>query len=356
MYQKAPISERVARIRQKYRTTKPKLDPHRYRLVTEFYMNNPDLTGILKRAYNLANLFENMPTPIHEDELIVGYPGETFRSSPMFPENHFQWMKTELDDIDTRDVDPYDVDDDLRAYIKENSQITIGIIAATNKQLKTFSEWLTTDGIPFEQVKKNSTFSMAKPGVKVVTAFGAKGLEFNCVIIPMFAEGYFPYNYQSDDQEDMEEFIIKMRNIVYVSMTRAKNLLTITFWGDGGSRFIADMDPSLYDWVGEPLVPSKKTNFSVRKDVVASTSVRPVIKTESEKNSSDDLAAFLKSKGVEIIDNRGKNGPLWAVGDKSIGTILNGEARSRYGALWTFCERGGFATRHRPAWFTKSKN
>ncbi|MBQ1516476.1 MAG: hypothetical protein IIZ51_11555, partial [Lachnospiraceae bacterium] len=119
MYQKAPISERVARIRQKYRTTKPKLDPHRYRLVTEFYMNNPDLTGILKRAYNLANLFENMPTPIHEDELIVGYPGETFRSSPMFPENHFQWMKTELDDIDTRDVDPYDVDDDLRAYIKE---------------------------------------------------------------------------------------------------------------------------------------------------------------------------------------------------------------------------------------------
>ena len=244
----------------------------------------------------------------------------------------------------------------VRAYIKENSQITIGIIAATNKQLKTFSEWLTTDGIPFEQVKKNSTFSMAKPGVKVVTAFGAKGLEFNCVIIPMFAEGYFPYNYQSDDQEDMEEFIIKMRNIVYVSMTRAKNLLTITFWGDGGSRFIADMDPSLYDWVGEPFVPSKKTNFSVRKDVVASTSVRPVIKTESEKNSSDDLAAFLKSKGVEIIDNRGKNGPLWAVGDKSIGTILNGEARSRYGALWTFCERGGFATRHRPAWFTKSKN
>ena len=119
MYQKAPISERVARIRQKYRMTKPKLDPHRYRLVTEFYMNNPDLTGILKRAYNLANLFENMPTPIHEDELIVGYPGETFRSSPMFPENHFQWMKTELDDIDTRDVDPYDVDDDLRAYIKE---------------------------------------------------------------------------------------------------------------------------------------------------------------------------------------------------------------------------------------------
>ena len=50
MYQNVPITERVKRIRKKYRTTKPKIDLNRYKLVTEFYMENPDITGILKRA------------------------------------------------------------------------------------------------------------------------------------------------------------------------------------------------------------------------------------------------------------------------------------------------------------------
>ena len=50
MHTFAPVSDRIARIRQKYRTTKPKIDINRYRLVTEFYMENPQLTGILKRA------------------------------------------------------------------------------------------------------------------------------------------------------------------------------------------------------------------------------------------------------------------------------------------------------------------
>ena len=119
MYQKAPISDRVARIRKKYRTTKPKLDPNRYTLVTQYYMENPDQIGILKRAGNLKNLFENMPTPIHEDELIVGFPGETFRCSALFPDNHFQWIKAEIDTIDTRGTDPYDIDEDFRQYIKD---------------------------------------------------------------------------------------------------------------------------------------------------------------------------------------------------------------------------------------------
>ena len=137
----------------------------------------------------------------------------------------------------------------LQAYQKANPYLTIGIIASKKKQISIYSEWLTSAGIPFEQVTKDTTFSMAKPGVKVVTAYGAKGLEFNCVIIPMFAEGYFPFKYHSNDQEAMDEFIIEMRNLVYVSMTRAKNQLTITYWGKGGSRFIKELDSSLYEWL-----------------------------------------------------------------------------------------------------------
>ena len=70
MYELKPMTLRVQKIRQKYRTTKPRIDINRYRLVTEFYMANPQLTGILKRAKNLRNLFENMPVLINEDEVI----------------------------------------------------------------------------------------------------------------------------------------------------------------------------------------------------------------------------------------------------------------------------------------------
>ncbi|MBQ4309366.1 MAG: glycyl radical protein, partial [Lachnospiraceae bacterium] len=91
MYVKAPISERVERIRNRYRSTKPKVDMARYKLVTEFYMENPQLTGILKRAKNLRNLFEHMPTPVFEDELIVGFQGATYRSSAVYPEFTFDW-------------------------------------------------------------------------------------------------------------------------------------------------------------------------------------------------------------------------------------------------------------------------
>lgn len=259
----------------------------------------------------------------------------------------------------------------VKAYMKENPNLTIGIIAAKNDQIKIYSDWLTSEGIKHEQVKRDSTFSMAKPGVKVVSAFGAKGLEFNCVIIPMFAEGFFPFKFNTDDEEAMADFIVKMRNLVYVSMTRAKNLLTITFWGNGGSRFIGEMDPNLYEWEGKPFQPPKfkmptVSASHVEKRVIAS--VKPTaqpattvtdypkpgsVSTVGSVGTSENLTGFLKNKGLEVVDKREKGGALWVIGDKGIDPILK-ETRKLFGALWTYSERGGGATQHRSAWFTKS--
>ena len=119
MYQNAPMTERVQRVREKYRSTKPKIDLNRYKLVTEFYMENPDITGILKRAENLRNLFEKMPTPVNEDELIVGFAAETYRGCALFPENSFWWFLDEIDTLPTRSVDPYDIDQETYDYIKK---------------------------------------------------------------------------------------------------------------------------------------------------------------------------------------------------------------------------------------------
>ena len=65
----------------------------------------------------------------------------------------------------------------IKTYLEQNDRITIGIIAAKNKQIPIYADWLASENINHEQVKKDSTFSMAKPGVKLVSAFGAKHYE-----------------------------------------------------------------------------------------------------------------------------------------------------------------------------------
>lgn len=121
MYELKPMTERVKKIREKYRTTRPKVDINRYRLVTEFYMQNPQLTGILKRAKNLRNLFENMPVLINEDEVIVGWQGASYRCCALYPETSFNWFMRELraGTIPKRDTDPYDIDPEDEKYLLE---------------------------------------------------------------------------------------------------------------------------------------------------------------------------------------------------------------------------------------------
>ena len=121
MYQLRPIPVRVAAIREKYRTTKPRIDISRYRLVTEFYMENPGLTGILKRARTLRLLFEKMPVLINEDEVIVGWQGSSYRCCALYPETSFNWFMQELrsGNIPNRSVDPYDIDPEDEKYLLE---------------------------------------------------------------------------------------------------------------------------------------------------------------------------------------------------------------------------------------------
>ena len=121
MYTDRPVSDRVKTIREKCRTTTPRLDLSRYKLITEFYMENPQLTGILKRAKNLRNLFEKMPTLINDGELIVGWQGTTYRDSPLYPENSWDWFMKELrsNNIRTRAVDPYLLDEEDEKYLLE---------------------------------------------------------------------------------------------------------------------------------------------------------------------------------------------------------------------------------------------
>ncbi|MGI6217638.1 MAG: pyruvate formate lyase family protein, partial [Coriobacteriales bacterium] len=122
MYELAPVTDRIKKIREAYRTTQPVINISRYRAETEFYMSHTQLNGILKRARNYKYMCENLEIDIHDPELIVGGHAPTFRGAAMFPENDGQWIKDEFVDSDmirTRDIDPYILSDEDRQYIAD---------------------------------------------------------------------------------------------------------------------------------------------------------------------------------------------------------------------------------------------
>ena len=109
MYKFSSVTPRVQKMRQMYRDTVPYLDTHRYRIVTEFYKENRNLTGNLKRAMNFANLCEKLPIWIRDDDLIVGTYVATYKASALYPEYSVRWIIPELIDgtLSTREDDPY---------------------------------------------------------------------------------------------------------------------------------------------------------------------------------------------------------------------------------------------------------
>ncbi|MDR1217053.1 MAG: hypothetical protein LBJ99_00535, partial [Oscillospiraceae bacterium] len=79
----SPISARVARVREMYRDTQPEICVARYKIITEFYMNHPELGGILRRAKALQAICENIPVRIGADEIIVGAQSAKFRAAAL---------------------------------------------------------------------------------------------------------------------------------------------------------------------------------------------------------------------------------------------------------------------------------
>ena len=124
MYEISPVSSRALKLREKYRETKPAICTARYRLITEFYTQNPNITGILKRAKNFRHICLHMPVRIYDDEVIVGTATEKYRGAQLYPEHSIDWIIDEFRSglISTRDADPYDISDEDRDYVLETGE------------------------------------------------------------------------------------------------------------------------------------------------------------------------------------------------------------------------------------------
>ena len=97
MFTFSSVSNRVARIRECYRTTTPKFSSERPRIITEFYKAHETEHPMLKRAKCMLEICSKMTIVVGEDDLIVGNQAPTFRGSAMNPEyGGVGWMVEEL--------------------------------------------------------------------------------------------------------------------------------------------------------------------------------------------------------------------------------------------------------------------
>ena len=113
------LTKRMESFREDVLSQKPYVDATRAVLATESYREYADQPTILKRAYMLKNILENMKIFIEEDTLIVGNQASSNRSAPIFPEYAMDWVIAELDEFEKRDGDVFYITEETKEQLRE---------------------------------------------------------------------------------------------------------------------------------------------------------------------------------------------------------------------------------------------
>ncbi len=123
MFTLKPMTMRVIKTREKYRNTVPRVDISRYRLITEFYQNNPGMTGEVLRAKAMKYIYENIPLRVEDEDIIVGALGSTYRACSYYPEYGAKSLANEFKSghISTRKNDPYTIDPEDGQYVVDTA-------------------------------------------------------------------------------------------------------------------------------------------------------------------------------------------------------------------------------------------
>lgn len=302
------------------------------------------LTRSMRTTVEIDNLAESLR---RKNDAILS---EDDRSVHAIPQRHGSVPR--LVHLEDTDSEKKFVIKQVKKYL-EDETVSIGIIAAQNSQMGLYASWLTDAGIAHEMIQRDSKFSVLKPGVKIVNAYNAKGLEFVRVIIPQFTEGNFPYRCKEEDEERFELFMTKCRNLVYVGMTRARYSLLLTYSGAHGSRFIGEMDENCYEAVGLPIVYEQGMGLKQKKpDLNVELPMMAPVAEESEQGQT--LVEFLKEHGKEVIDRRSEDSYLWVIGEKKELKPLIQEIGKRFGAFG-LPSKGTEETGGRACWYTKCR-
>jgi DNA helicase-2/ATP-dependent DNA helicase PcrA len=127
-------------------------------------------------------------------------------------------------------------------------------VAATYPKINDFLENIALVQQEYSLQEKHKA-KENREGVRLMTLHSSKGLEFEVVFLAGFEEGILPHSRSLIEDNDVEE----ERRLCYVGITRAKDLLYITyatnrlFFGKSSlnepSRFLSDIPPNLVEMI-----------------------------------------------------------------------------------------------------------
>lgn len=110
----------------------------------------------------------------------------------------------------------------------------IAVVARINKLLESLQEALTKLGIPSAVVAKDDQ-ELEAGVVRILTMHRAKGLEFKAVVVAYASDRFLPF-YRSleraREKGDQEEAIRLDRQLLYVAMSRARDELSVFWYGE----------------------------------------------------------------------------------------------------------------------------
>ncbi|KGN02187.1 pyruvate formate-lyase [Clostridium novyi A str. 4570] len=112
-------TERVKKLRAQILDVVPCVETERALLITESYKETEEKPMILRRALALKKILNNLPIVIREGELIVGSLTKRPRSSQVFPEFSNKWLQDELDRLDKRKGDVFEIAEEDKKKLKE---------------------------------------------------------------------------------------------------------------------------------------------------------------------------------------------------------------------------------------------
>ncbi|MBF0208391.1 MAG: formate C-acetyltransferase/glycerol dehydratase family glycyl radical enzyme [Oligoflexia bacterium] len=113
-----PLPPRLEKMREEYFTHKPSISIHRARAFTEVAREHWGLNPKVLKGKCIYHACETAPIYIGKHELIVGLSGGRPRAGIFSPDVSWRWLAKEIDTIDTRKVDPYELADIDRQILK----------------------------------------------------------------------------------------------------------------------------------------------------------------------------------------------------------------------------------------------
>ncbi len=112
-------SKRIEGFKKSYLDAKPSISVHRAVAFTLSHQNTEGESVIIRRAKAFQAVCKSIPVTIFEGELVVGSVGEFLKTGVICPEYSWKWVEQEMDSFESRDQDPYCIDDEAKDILRK---------------------------------------------------------------------------------------------------------------------------------------------------------------------------------------------------------------------------------------------